>query len=1024
MSSITQTIPSYVSGISQQSDYLKVPGQVNKAKNVLPDITEGLQKRPGGKFIASLSDNGTSGLIAATNGKWFHYYRDENEQYIGQISRTGDINMWCCTDVYDTTGVKRHSAGDSIAVDYDSGTSSALTTYLTHSTDEDLQTLTLNDFTYITNRTKTVAMLTNAADKSPVKPAEAYITLKKVAYASQYSLNLFDNTTLTTTTTATRIKVDRIHDSSNSCLSNFSGFSKANAGSANYTYYCDQQSETVNTLVMRDSLCPNTATQIFSGIGSGVSYTDIEDSHSISVNGNNTSGRSGLYFRIRTIGQAVPKGGGDNLNYNSRYTTTYDLLYGGTGWQVNDYFHVWMHNAYYKITILEVSESKVQANLGLIRPTPTPFDTETTVTAENIIGEIRADIIAADSSWVDWTESALDGITGYGIKQIGNGLYIRRNNSTKFNLNTPVAELLNVFTDAVDDVSELPQQCRHGYVVKVSNSEAEQDDYYVKFFGNDDRDGSGVWEECSKPNTEIKYDPGTMPVQLVRKFQSNTVSFDLSQVTWDESVAGDTVEDGTNPRASFVGKTINKMLFWRNRMVMLSDENVILSQPGYFTNFWSKSAITYGAGDMIDISASSEFPAIVYDGIHTNAGLVLFSKNQQFLLTTDSDILSPITAKLNSLSSYNFNYKTNPINLGTTVGFIDNAGKYSRFWEMARILREGEPVVIEQSKVVSNLFDKDLTLVSNSRENGVIFFSKKGESTLYGYRYFNVSDKRLQEAWFTWDMMGAVQHHAVLDDSLYVVVRNNSKDVLQKISIKLHSDSNTVTDDFDTTDTDDDIIYRIHLDNSKIITAGSLTYTTATDKTHFTKPDGFNVDTSDTTRKLVVYCHKADSTSGSSQAAQDSDLVGSYSEASVNGSNIEWAGDWTDHDIIVGYLFDYEIEFPTFYYTQRHGDQWKSDINGSLVIHRAKINFGKNGLYTTTLKRKGKPDYVETYEPSLADQYRANQIAMNEEYTQTVPIYDRNTNTTLTLNSTHPSPATLHSMTWEGDFTNKFYQRV
>ena len=48
MSSITQTIPSYVSGISQQSDYLKVPGQVNKAKNVLPDITEGLQKRPWG----------------------------------------------------------------------------------------------------------------------------------------------------------------------------------------------------------------------------------------------------------------------------------------------------------------------------------------------------------------------------------------------------------------------------------------------------------------------------------------------------------------------------------------------------------------------------------------------------------------------------------------------------------------------------------------------------------------------------------------------------------------------------------------------------------------------------------------------------------------------------------------------------------------------------------------------------------------------------------------------------------------
>ena len=47
------------------------------------------------------------------------------------------------------------------------------------------------------------------------------------------------------------------------------------------------------------------------------------------------------------------------------------------------------------------------------------------------------------------------------------------------------------------------------------------------------------------------------------------------------------------------------------------------------------------------------------------------------MLTTDSDILNPNTAKINRLSSYNFNHKTNPVNLGTTIGFLDNANKYS-----------------------------------------------------------------------------------------------------------------------------------------------------------------------------------------------------------------------------------------------------------------------------------------------------------------------------------------------------------
>ena len=164
------------------------------------------------------------------------------------------------------------------------------------------------------------------------------------------------------------------------------------------------------------------------------------------------------------------------------------------------------------------------------------------------------------------------------------------------------------------------------------------------------------------------------------------------------------------------------------------------------------------------------------------------------MLTTDSDILSPNTAKINSLSNYNFNSQTNAISLGTTIGWLDNAGKYSRFWEMQRTMREGEPDVVEQSKIVSKLFNKDLRFISNSRENGVIFFSEANSSTLYCYRYFATSDKRIQQAWFTWVLPGSIQHHSVLDDSLYVVVRNNSKDALLRYDIKLHSDSRTVVD--------------------------------------------------------------------------------------------------------------------------------------------------------------------------------------------------------------------------------------
>tara|TARA_R100000458_G_scaffold9603_2_gene7608 strand:- start:377 stop:3655 length:3279 start_codon:yes stop_codon:yes gene_type:complete len=1092
MSSVTQTIPSYTGGISQQPDELKVPGQVSIAQNVLPDVTEGLLKRPGSQLVASLMDDGTV-LNSDHVGKWFHYYRDENEQYVGQIKRDGDVNMWRCSD------------GQAMTVNFANPSPQS---YLVHTSDEDLQTLTLNDYTYVTNRTVTAAM-NNITE--PASPPQAFIDLKKVAYSNQYAVNIFDNTDLTEVHTATRIKVDRLIDSSNSCDSNGDFPSSGNLPGSGGSTRCN--SGTTN-FEHDDDMAPNVGTKIFSvthgSAGDSEHSNGTAYNYSVSAQGGSASDRKRLYFRLTTTGQSVAQGASSEPEYVSRYTTTIDLLYGGEGWRTGDTVEVWMKNAKYKITVDSHVTSKVQANLGLIRPEPTSFDAKTVVTAESIIGAIRADIISTGN------------FTDANVKIIGNGIYITRSSGI-FNLSTPVGELLNVLTDSIKDIADLPNQCKHGYVVKISNSDADEDDYYVKFIGqlksngdpdddNDYLDGNGVWEECAKPGTNIEYDWATMPIQIIREANG---TFTVARINWDAAKVGDTSVDGTNPRASFVGYTINKLLFFRNRFVMLSDENVIMSRPGDFTNFWNKSAIAFTTSDPIDISCSSEYPAIVYDGIQVNSGLVLFTKNQQFMLTTDSDVLSPLTAKINFISSYNFNYKTNPFSLGTTVGFLDNAGKNSRFLEMARVLREGEPDIIEQSKLVSNLLDKELDLVSSSRENGLAFFSEKNKKTLYCFKYFNASDKRVQQSWFTWEFKNEIVHHAVLDDSLYLVTKNSrvltneivgrtdnnltltnhgftvgdsfvfnngggtaltaggndvaddttfyvssifgansftistaadtnvltlgggnadmyinytsNKNVLQKIPLKIHTDSITITDDKDTVDTSDDILYRIHLDNMTTVASSSLSaYDKTNNRTTFTIPTEFNLN-SDLSAYVVP-------------TGTDDTLRGLCDNVTVyrDGTTIKASlpGNWKTYDdadgntqtptnnIILGQKYDYEVKLPTIYFQSQDGEKYRSDRRGSLVLHRLKLNFGHAGLYETLIERTGKPDYSEIWEPTLADDYLANQVIFEEEITRTVPIYDRNTNTSITIKSSHPSPATLYSMTWEGDYTNRFYSSV
>ena len=51
MAAVTQTVPNFLGGVSNQPDDKKLPGQVKEALNAYPDPTFGLQKRPGFKFF-------------------------------------------------------------------------------------------------------------------------------------------------------------------------------------------------------------------------------------------------------------------------------------------------------------------------------------------------------------------------------------------------------------------------------------------------------------------------------------------------------------------------------------------------------------------------------------------------------------------------------------------------------------------------------------------------------------------------------------------------------------------------------------------------------------------------------------------------------------------------------------------------------------------------------------------------------------------------------------------------------------
>ena len=577
MASITQTIPQYSLGMSEQPDQLKFPGQVTEVTNAIPDLTKGLFKRPGAKRI------GTDALSSVqSGGSWFHYFRDETEgSYIGQVAADGQVRVWRCSD------------GTLMTTAYGTGGQTAIQNYLATSTPENLQFLTINDTTFVTNRdttnANTLVGTTGTTDATP-DAHFGFIELLRTENGRQYGVNINNGTTVTTLTRATKIKItDNSYDEGD--------------GSGH---------------------CPGIGTEVFavtakSSYGSSENITHVKNSGGTTI----TSGKTNLTFRVTALGQqgvspnysASQNGPGGN-NYRCSYNIEAVLLHGGEGWAVGDVVRVIPESAsdadssdsqaYVDVTVTEIESTQVNATIssngdGLIRPAPTPFDADTAVTTDTIIGGIIDDLPS--------------GITG---KHIGTGIYLSSTNP--FSVEVVEEDLMRCFQTSVNDVQNLPNQCKHGYIVKISNSRmSDEDDYYLRFDGENNRDGVGSWSECAKAG--IAKTLTNMPLVIQR---TATTTFTVKQFTYQDRRVGD---DTTNPMPSFVGARINKVLFFRNRLALLSGENVITSRPGTLgtPDFFNETALTVSASDPVDISAASMFPSELFDGIEVNTGLVVFS---------------------------------------------------------------------------------------------------------------------------------------------------------------------------------------------------------------------------------------------------------------------------------------------------------------------------------------------------------------------------------------------------------------
>ena len=665
-------------------------------------------------------------------------------------------------------------------------------------------------------------------------------------------------------------------------------------------------------------------------------------------------------------------------------------------------------------------------------------------------------------------------ISNLDVTVFKDNVYLERTSSFTFTITGgDFEDQANGFQNQVASLAELPTESKHDHVVKIANSGLVSAAYFLRFAAINGTGGDGFWEETISPDVSTGLDASTMPHQLVN---TDVDTFEVRPIPWVNRLVGD---DETNKHPSFVGQKINQSFFHNNRLGFLSADTVSMSQSGDFFNMYHASAQTVVASDPVDLSANALKPVALHSVLPTTQGLVLFSANQQFLMSSSDGILTPTKTSIRTISSYEMDTVIDPVDTGTGISFISKTPSYTRVFTMVTRGENQNPIVSDIGKVVNEWIPSTIDTFIASAQNQFIALS--GQSTRYIYvlrQYSEGKDVKLQ-TWFNWLAPGNVQTIATDSDEFFAVTKQGGQFTLSKASLSQSPDDAIIVNNDG---------QRLNPCIDLYATASSVVYDAAGEFSKCFIP--YN-DATDLTPVIIIK-----GTTATGQFIESGFTISP--ERVVESGNTYFKVPFKDltsiaSDVIVGYKYDFDVILPKTYY-KLDNEMRQSDFTANLTIARMKFAVGLSGLMGFKLKskgiRQGKKQYtgdgstteypwnssdidyidddqikvtvnnVETTDFTvdrtgvlpkiifntapvnnstilifidewynlnpvvIADNYLANDIPISEQTIFTLPIHQRTDNFTLRLFNDSPFPVSVNSMMWEGMYSPRFYRRI
>jgi len=573
---------------------------------------------------------------------------------------------------------------------------------------------------------------------------------------------------------------------------------------------------------------------------------------------------------------------------------------------------------------------------------------------------------------------------------------------------------------AIQNFDDLPSFFLHDYPVQIRGElESGVDDIYVKFVAQSpdaNLMGQGSWKETVAYGISTGFDYNTMPHRITRHVDTdgsvtgftNTVYFRFQPTTWTDRLVGSTV---TNPMPSLVGGRVRAMTLFRDRLVMVTDGTIVMSQVNNYFNFFRTTVTQLLDGDPIDMTVVAQESPRLFAAVPMNEQLLLLGASQQWLVD-GQPLLTPQSASIRPKLSLQLQDSIPDIRVDSAL-VAGTVGGYTRIYDLTPVKSADEQILsVELTETCPKYISGTprQILVAANQSAAVVLTSTADVGEAYLYKWYSEpgSNERLQSAWTRIKLAAdtAIRGAIMADEGLYILTAGGAGSVsgynppgycISRISFADGQVDDSISN------------MQVHLDFriTELQCSATPTYNAGTNRTVYTLPFAVNV-----TGSPITVCTRA--------VANPAQSAGTEIVPVAQTSNtVSLTGDTTASKIYIGVKYKSLLEFsaPAVREPQEVAAATRGAVLGGRwqILYMA-LSYLKSSRFTMRTTSAGRSP-IETQFLS-----GSSGLAL-ETGTLTVPVFGRNTDVRVELENFTHMPCSWVEAEWQGRYTSRNVRR-